>query len=38
MRTGKLRTGEVLAPPAYEAVHSYPVRIEGGRLWIEADL
>lgn len=32
-----LRTGEVLSPPAYEDVSSYPVRIENGRLWVKAD-
>ena len=26
-----IRTGEVLAPPAYEDVATFPVRIEGGR-------
>ena len=33
-----LRTGEVLAPPAYEPVRTYGIRIEGGRLWLEAPL
>jgi 3-phenylpropionate/trans-cinnamate dioxygenase ferredoxin component len=32
-----LRTGEVLAPPAYEPVHTYGVRIADGRLWLEAE-
>ena len=32
-----LRTGAVLSPPAYEDVRSYPVRIENGRLWIQAE-
>ena len=32
-----LRTGEVLAPPAYESVRTYGVRIADGRLWLEAE-
>jgi 3-phenylpropionate/trans-cinnamate dioxygenase ferredoxin component len=32
-----LRTGEVLAPPAYEPVRTYGVRIQDGRLWLDAD-
>ncbi|HZF27110.1 MAG TPA: non-heme iron oxygenase ferredoxin subunit [Steroidobacteraceae bacterium] len=32
-----LRTGEVLAPPAYEAVRTFGIRIENGRLLLEAD-
>jgi len=28
-----VRTGEVLAPPAYEPVSAFPVRVEGG--WIQ---
>jgi 3-phenylpropionate/trans-cinnamate dioxygenase ferredoxin subunit len=31
-----LRTGEVLAPPAYEPVRTYRIRIDNGRLWLEA--
>jgi 3-phenylpropionate/trans-cinnamate dioxygenase ferredoxin component len=31
-----LRTGEVLAPPAYEPVRTYGVRVADGRLWLEA--
>lgn len=30
-----LRTGEVLAPPAYEPLRTYAVRIEAGRIMIE---
>ncbi len=29
-----LRTGAVLAPPAYEAVATFPVRIEGGMIQV----
>ncbi len=32
-----LRTGEVLAPPAYEPVRTFPVRIADDRLWIRAE-
>ncbi|HEY7377513.1 MAG TPA: non-heme iron oxygenase ferredoxin subunit [Steroidobacteraceae bacterium] len=31
-----LRTGEVLAPPAYEPVRTYGIRVEKGRLLLEA--
>jgi nitrite reductase/ring-hydroxylating ferredoxin subunit len=30
-----VRTGEVLAPPAFEPVKSYPVRVEAGDIIIE---
>ena len=29
-----LRTGEALSPPAYEPVHVFATKIEGGRLWV----
>ncbi|HNW58344.1 MAG TPA: non-heme iron oxygenase ferredoxin subunit [bacterium] len=32
-----LRSGQVLAPPAYEAVATRPVRIEGGMVQVEAE-
>jgi 3-phenylpropionate/trans-cinnamate dioxygenase ferredoxin subunit len=32
-----IRTGEVLAPPAYEDVSTYPVRIEAGRVQVGAN-
>ena len=32
-----LRTGEVLAPPAYEPVRTFGVRVDRGRLWIRAE-
>jgi len=32
-----LRTGEVLAPPAYEPVRTYGVRLQDGRLWLDAE-
>jgi 3-phenylpropionate/trans-cinnamate dioxygenase ferredoxin subunit len=32
-----IRTGEVTAPPAYEAVHVFPVRVEDGRIWVRDD-
>ena len=32
-----LRTGEALAPPAYEPVRVFETKIEGGRLWVRAD-
>ena len=31
-----LRTGEALTPPAYEPIRVYPVKIEGGRVWVRA--
>jgi 3-phenylpropionate/trans-cinnamate dioxygenase ferredoxin subunit len=30
-------TGAVTAPPAYEAVHVFPVRVEGGRVLVRDD-
>ncbi len=32
-----IKTGAVLAPPAYEPVASFPVRIEAGRVQIKDD-
>jgi 3-phenylpropionate/trans-cinnamate dioxygenase ferredoxin component len=32
-----LRTGEALTPPAYEPVRVFAIRIDDGRLWINAD-
>ena len=32
-----LRTGRVLSPPATVALRTYPVRIEGGEVFIEVD-
>lgn len=32
-----VRTGEVLAPPAYEPVSAFPVRVEGGRIQVRDD-
>jgi 3-phenylpropionate/trans-cinnamate dioxygenase ferredoxin subunit len=32
-----IRTGEVTAPPAYEPVHSFPVRIEDGMVQLRDD-
>ena len=32
-----LRTGEVLAPPAYEPVRTYGVKLQDGRLWLDAE-
>lgn len=32
-----IRTGEVLAPPAYEPVATFPVRIENGRVQVKDD-
>jgi len=29
-----LRTGQALSAPAYEDIESFPVRTEGGRLWL----
>lgn len=29
-----IKTGEVLAPPAYEPIATFPVRIEGGRIQV----
>lgn len=30
-----IKTGEVTAPPAYEDIQSFPVKIENGHVWIE---
>ena len=32
-----LRTGQPTCAPATEAIRSYPVRIEGGRVWLALD-
>ncbi len=32
-----IRTGAVTAPPAYEAVHVFPVRVEDGRILVRDD-
>jgi 3-phenylpropionate/trans-cinnamate dioxygenase ferredoxin subunit len=32
-----LRTGAVLAPPAYEDIATFPVRVEGGVVQVEVD-
>lgn len=32
-----IKTGEVLAPPAYEPVHTFPVRVENGRVQVRDD-
>ncbi len=32
-----IKTGEVLAPPAYEPVATFPVRIENGRVQVKDD-
>ena len=32
-----IRTGAVLAPPAYEPVHVFPVRVEAGRVQVRDD-
>ncbi len=32
-----LRTGKVLAPPAPRPVRTYPVKIEGGAVFVETD-
>lgn len=32
-----IRTGAVTAPPAYEPLNTYPVRIEGGSIEIRLD-
>lgn len=33
-----IKTGEVVAPPAYEPVHVFPVRVVGGRIELRNDL
>jgi 3-phenylpropionate/trans-cinnamate dioxygenase ferredoxin component len=30
------RTGEALTPPAYEPLRAFPVRLAGGRIWVES--
>ncbi len=32
-----LLTGEATAPPAYEPVHVFPVKVEGGRVYVRDD-
>ncbi|HEX7044756.1 MAG TPA: non-heme iron oxygenase ferredoxin subunit [Burkholderiales bacterium] len=32
-----IRTGAVLAPPAYESVHAFPVRVHAGRVQVRDD-
>lgn len=32
-----LKTGEVLAPPAYEPIHCFPVRVDAGRIQVRDD-
>lgn len=32
-----LRTGQALTPPAYEPIRVFDTKIEGGRLWVNAD-
>lgn len=32
-----IKTGAVLAPPAYEPIHSFPVRVEDGRVQVRDD-
>lgn len=32
-----LRTGQALTPPAYEPIRVFHTKIEGGRLWVNAD-
>ena len=32
-----IRTGAVLAPPAYEPIHAFPVRVEDGRVQVRDD-
>ena len=32
-----IKTGEVLAPPAYESVHIFPVRVQAGRVQVRDD-
>ena len=32
-----LKTGAVLAPPAYEPLHLFPVKIENGTVWLLDD-
>ncbi len=32
-----IRTGGVLAPPAYEPIHTFPVRVHAGRVQVRDD-
>lgn len=32
-----IKTGAVLAPPAYEPIHSFPIRIHDGRVQVRDD-
>ena len=32
-----IKTGAVLAPPAYEPIHSFPVRVHSGRVQVRDD-
>jgi 3-phenylpropionate/trans-cinnamate dioxygenase ferredoxin subunit len=32
-----LKTGDVLAPPAYEGLHCFPVKLEDGVVWVRDD-
>jgi len=32
-----IRTGDVLAPPAYENIHTFPVRVHAGRVQVRDD-
>ncbi len=32
-----LKTGDVLAPPAYEGLHRFPVKLEEGMVWVRDD-
>ncbi|MGA0343688.1 MAG: nitrite reductase (NAD(P)H) small subunit, partial [Arenicellales bacterium] len=32
-----LKSGEVMAPPAYEGIHVFPVDIRNGEVWVRDD-
>ncbi len=32
-----IKTGAVLAPPAYEPIHSFPIRVQGDRVQVRDD-
>lgn len=32
-----IKTGAVLAPPAYEPIHTFPVRVQAGRIQVRDD-
>lgn len=32
-----IKTGDVLAPPAYEPIHTFPVRVHDGRIQVRDD-